>query len=47
MAAMQGANQLQNGQKPLVALLDGRDCSIEMPLLKANKFPLEDNWLGY
>jgi len=25
---------LNNIQKPLVALLDGRDCSVEMPLLK-------------
>lgn len=23
-----------NGPRPLVALLDGRDCSIEMPILK-------------
>lgn len=25
---------LMGGARPLVALLDGRDCSIEMPLLK-------------
>jgi C-terminal binding protein len=27
-------NRFQSGMKPLVALLDGRDCSVEMPLLK-------------